>query len=321
MKKISIMVACYNEEENVVPLTRAIVNCMETELPQYDYELLFIDNHSTDNTRTLLRGLCAENPRVKAIFNAANFGQMRSPVYGLCQTTGDCTIKMCADFQDPVEMIPVFVREWEAGNKVVIGIKAKSKENPLMYALRGLYYSLFRKLSDVDHIRQFTGFGLYDRSFIRILREIKDPIPYFRGIVAEYAKERKEIPYTQPKRAGGKSNNNLYSLYDIGITGLTTYSKGLMRLTIAAGGLCAGGSFLVSLVYLFFKILHWNSFNAGMAPLVIGMFFLSGVQLLFIGVLGEYILTINTRVMGRPLVVEEERVNFDTQDKDHGSEK
>lgn len=313
MKKISILVACYNEEENVVPLTHAIVDCMEQELPQYDYELIFIDNHSKDNTRPLLRQLCAENPKVKAIFNAANFGQMRSPVYGLKQTTGDCTIKMCCDFQDPVEMIPKFVHEWEAGNKVVIGIKTRSKENPIMYALRGLYYAVFSKLSDVEHIRQFTGFGLYDRSFINILREVKDPIPYFRGIVAEYAKERKEIPYTQPKRAHGKSSNNLYSLYDIGITGLTTYSKGLMRLAILIGGICAGLSFLAALVYLIMKLCNWYGFNAGIAPLVIGMFLLGGIQLIFIGILGEYILTINTRVMGRPLVVEEERINFDTE--------
>lgn len=311
MKKISIMVACYNEEENVVPLTHALVACMERELPEYDYEILFIDNHSTDRTRPLLRRLCGENPRVKAIFNAANFGQMRSPVYGLRQTTGDCTIKMCADFQDPVEMIPQFVREWEAGNKVVIGIKTKSRENPVMYALRGLYYNLFSKLSDVEHIRQFTGFGLYDRSFINILREVNDPIPYFRGIVAEYARERKEIPYTQPKRAGGKSSNNLYSLYDIGITGLTTYSKGLMRLAILVGGLCAGCSFLAALIYFIYKLCHWSTFSAGMAPMVIGMFLLGGIQLIFIGILGEYILTINTRVMGRPLVVEEERINLE----------
>ena len=315
MKKISILVSCYNEEENVVPLTHAIVDCMNTELPQYDYELIFIDNHSTDNTRPLLQQLCAENPKVKAIFNAANFGQMRSPVHGLKQTTGDCTIKMCCDFQDPIEMIPKFVHEWEAGHKVVIGIKTRSKENPLMYALRGAYYWLFNKLSDVEHIRQFTGFGLYDRSFMNILREIQDPIPYFRGIVAEYAKERKEIPYTQPKRARGKSSNNLYSLYDIGITGLTTYSKALMRLAILAGGACAGLSFLVALIYFVYKLLHWNTFSAGIAPLVIGMFLLGGIQLIFIGIMGEYILCINERTKNRPLVVEECRLNFEEEKK------
>ena len=311
MKKISIMVACYNEEENVVPLSEAIVSCMEEQLPQYDYELIFIDNHSIDRTRSLLREICAKNKKIKAIFNAANFGQMRSPVYGLKQTTGDCTIKMCADFQDPIDMIPKFVKEWENGYKVVIGKKTKSKENPFIYALRGLYYKLFNKLSDVEHISQFTGFGLYDRSFINILREIKDPVPYFRGIVAEYSSERKVITYTQPKRAAGKSNNNLYTLYDIGITGLTTYSKGLMRLAILVGALCAGLSFIAAIVYFIYKLFNWYTFDAGIIPLIIGIFFLGGIQLIFIGVLGEYILTINTRVMGRPLVVEEERINFE----------
>ncbi len=311
MKKISIMVACYNEQENVVPLSEAIVRCMEEELPQYDYELVFIDNHSVDNTRPLLREICAKNEKIKAIFNAANFGQMRSPVYGLKQTTGDCTIKMCADFQDPIEMIPKFVKEWENGYKVVIGSKTKSKENPLLYALRGFYYKLFNKLSDVEHIPQFTGFGLYDRSFINVLKEVKDPLPYFRGIVAEYSNERKVITYTQPKRAAGKSNNNLYTLYDIGITGLTTYSKSLMRLAILVGTLCAGVSFISAIVYFIYKLFHWYTFDAGIIPLIIGIFLLGGIQLIFIGVLGEYILTINTRVMGRPLVVEEERINFD----------
>lgn len=320
MKKISILVACYNEEENVKPLAEAIVQCMDTELPHYHYELIFIDNHSTDNTRKYLRELCEKNKNIKAIFNAANFGQMRSPVYGLKQTTGDCTIKMCADFQDPVEMIPVFVKEWEKGNKIVIGIKNRSKENPIIYAIRGIYYKMFRKLSNVDHISQFTGFGLYDKSFINILKEIDDPIPYFRGIVAEYGQERKEILYTQPKRARGKSSNNFLSLYDIGITGLTTYSKALMRLATLVGLICALISFALALFYFVYKLTHWSTFSAGMAPLVVGLFLLSGIQLIFIGVLGEYILTINSRVMGRPLVVEEERINFENDETESTEE-
>ena len=307
------MVACYNEEENVVPLSEAIVKCMEEQLPQYDYELIFIDNHSKDNTRKLLREICAKNEKIKAIFNAANFGQMRSPVYGLQQTTGDCTIKMCADFQDPIEMIPQFVKEWENGYKVVIGKKTRSKENPLLYAMRGLFYKLFNALSDIEHIQQFTGFGLYDRSFIDILKELKDPMPYFRGIVAEYSDERKVITYTQPKRAAGKSSNNFYTLYDVGITGLTTYSKSLMRLAILVGVLCAGLSFISAIVYFIYKLCNWYTFDAGIIPLIIGIFLLGGVQLIFIGIMGEYILTINTRVMGRPLVVEEERINFDKE--------
>lgn len=311
MKKISVLIACYNEENNVVPLADEIVKCFTEKLPQYDYEIVFIDNHSTDATRMHLRKLCGENKKIKAIFNAANFGQMRSPFYGMKQTTGDCTIKMCADFQDPVEMIPQFVEEWENGYKVVVGIKNRSKENPIMYLLRSIYYKMFAKLSSVDHIKQFTGFGLYDRSFLDIVKEINDPMPYFRGIVAEYAGERKEIYYTQPKRKSGKSKNNLYSLYDVGMIGLTSYSKTLMRISIMIGGLCSIGSFLVALVYFVIKLIYWDKFSIGIGPVLTGLFFLMGVLFIYLGIMGEYILTINTRVMGRPLVVEEERINFD----------
>ena len=312
MKKISLMVACYNEVENVEPLSRQLIECMVRELPEYDYELLFIDNRSTDGTREKLEKLCAENRKIKAIFNITNFGQMRSPVYGMKQTTGDCTIKLCADFQDPIEMIPQFVREWEKGARIVIGIKTRSKENKLMYLLRGFYYRLFNKLSNIQHIQQFTGFGLYDRSFVDIVRQIDDPIPYFRGIVAEFGgSDRVEIPYTQPKRRAGKSKNNLLSLYDIAMTAMTTYSKGLMRLSVLTGGICAALSLLVGLVYTIYKLLNWNMFSAGIAPMVIGVFLLGGIQLIFIGVLGEYILTINARTIRRPLVIEEKRINFD----------
>ncbi|MDP3448289.1 MAG: glycosyltransferase family 2 protein [Eubacteriales bacterium] len=312
MKKISFLVACYNEVENVVPLSSQLLACMEKELPQYDYELLFIDNRSTDGTRELLEQLCTENKKIKAIFNIANFGQMRSPVHGMKQTTGDCTIKLCADFQDPIEMIPAFVNAWEKGAHIVIGIKIRSKENKLIYLLRSFYYRIFNKLSNIQHIHQFTGFGLYDRSFMDIVHQIDDPIPYFRGIVAEFSgNDRVEIPYVQPKRKAGTSKNNLLSLYDIAMTAMTTYSKGLMRLSVLFGGICALVSLLVGLIYTVYKLLNWNTFSAGIAPMVIGVFLLGGIQLIFIGVLGEYILTINARTIRRPLVIEEKRINFD----------
>lgn len=316
MKTISLMVACYNEKENIRPFTEALVECMTNELPEYDYEILIIDNHSNDGTREILRELADENRKIKVILNAANFGQMRSPFYGLTKTSGDCVVKLCADFQDPIELIPEFVRAWEEGYKVVIGIKDHSKENRLMYAIRTFYYKIFSRLSDVEHIAHFTGFGLYDRTFIDIVRQIKDPIPYFRGVVAEYAKDRKEICYTQPKRAGGTSKNNLLSLYDIGITGLTTYSKALMRLATLVGLIFSFVSICIAIFYFVYKLTHWDSFTAGMAPAVVGLFLLGGIELIFIGVLGEYILTINSRVMGRPLVVEEERINFDGGESD-----
>ena len=240
LKTISIVIPCYNEQENVVPLYEALRSMFASELPQYRYELLYIDNDSHDETRALIRGLCAQDPQVKAIFNAKNFGQFNSPYYAMLQSTGDATILMAADFQDPVEMIPQFVAAWEEGYKIAIGVKTHSKENPFMYALRGLYYKLIQKMSSVDQIAQFTGFGLYDRAFIDVMRQLNDPTPFLRGIVAELGFHRKEIPYTQPKRRAGITHNNLF----------------------------------------------------------------------FIGLLGEYILSINQRVMRRPLVVEEERLNF-----------
>ena len=230
MKKISILIPCYNEEENVGPISEAVVETLERDLPEYDYELVFIDNDSTDQTRPILRKICSENPRIKAIFNAKNFGQFNSPYYGMLQCTGDCVISMVADFQDPVDMIPKYVHEWENGYKIVIGIKTGSKENPIMYALRSCYYKMIKKLSDVEQIEHFTGSGLYDRDFIEILRELDDPTPFLRGIVAELGYKRKEIPYIQPQRRAGKTHNNFYRLYDAAMLGgfqnLTAYTKG-----------------------------------------------------------------------------------------------
>ena len=311
MKKISVMIPCYNEEENVKPIAYAVTDILEKELSQYDYELLFIDNCSTDKTRIYLRELCAENKRIKAILNARNFGQFNSPYYGMCQTTGDCTITMCCDFQDPVEMIPKFVKEWEAGYKIVSGIKTSSKENGFIYFLRTVYYRLIKKMSDVEMIEHFTGFGLYDKSFIQLLRELDDPIPFIRGIVAEFGYKRKEIEYEQPKRRAGKTHNNWYSLYDAAMLSITSYTNVGLRIAVLGGFVCAGISFLIGLIYLVLKLIYWESFSAGTAPMVIGMFFIGSVQLFFIGLLGEYIMNINQRVMHRPLVIEEERLNFD----------
>ena len=229
-KKISVVIPTYNEEANVVPLAKAIVEVMERDLSNYDYEILFIDNHSRDNTQALLRGLCGENKKIKAIFNARNFGQARSPVYGMKQAYGDCVVRMCADFQDPVEMIPVFVKEWEQGHKIVIGVKNASQEKKRMYWLRGVYYKMIRKITDIDHIEQFTGFGLYDRQFVDVVRDLHDSMPYLRGIIAELGYDYKAVPYTQPKRRAGKSKNNFYSLYDYAMIGITSYSKVVMRL-------------------------------------------------------------------------------------------
>lgn len=320
-KKISVVIPTYNEEGNVKPLAQAIVNVMENELPEYDYEILFIDNHSKDNTRLFLRQLCGDNKKIKAIFNARNFGQIRSPVYGLKQAQGNCVIRMCADFQDPVEMIPKFVREWEKGWKIVIGIKKSSKEKKMMYWIRTLYYKLIRKITDIDHIEHFTGFGLYDKAFVDVVRQLHDPMPYLRGIIAELGFDYKAIPYEQQRRKAGKSKNNFYSLYDYAMIGITSYSKVVLRMATFVGFIVGGISFVAGIVYFILKLLYWDRFSAGVAPLLIGVFFLGSMQLFFIGFLGEYVLSINTRVLDRPLVVEELRLNFEELEEENESER
>ncbi len=315
MKKISVMIPCYNEEENVVPITQAVVDMFAKDLPAYDYEILFIDNCSTDRTRDLLRMICSQNQKVKAIFNVTNFGQFNSPYYGICQTTGDCTVSLCCDFQDPVELIPVFVKEWENGYKIVSGIKSSSRENGLVYFLRTLYYKTIKNMSSVEMIEHFTGFGLYDKTFVSLLRQLDDPIPFIRGVVAEYGYKRKDIEYEQPRRRAGKTHNNWYSLYDAAMLSFTSYTKVGLRLATFGGFIGAALSLLVALVYLVMKLVWWDRFPAGMIPVLLGIFGLGSIQLFFIGLLGEYIMNINTRVMHKPLVVEEERINFEEEEE------
>lgn len=310
MKTISIVIPCYNEEENVEAMYQAVEAVFEKDLPDYSYELIFIDNDSQDKTREIIRRLCAKDKKVKGILNAKNFGQFNSPYYAMLQSTGDATVLMAADFQDPVEMIPRYVAEWEKGYKIVIGIKKSSKENRIMYWLRSCYYKTIKKLSDVEQIEHFTGFGLYDKKFIRVLRELDDPIPFLRGIVAELGFRRKEIPYEQPKRRAGKTSNNFYRLYDAAMLSITSYTKVGLRLATIFGSVCSFASMMVALIYLVLKLLYWDRFPAGTAPLLIGMSFLGSVQIFFIGLVGEYILSINSRMMKRPLVIEEERLNF-----------
>ena len=317
MKKISILIPCYNEVENVDLMAMAVENVLQEALPNYDYEILFIDNCSTDGTREKLEKLCAGNKKIKAIFNVTNFGQFNSPFYGMCQTTGDCTISLCCDFQDPVELIPTFVQEWEKGHRIVSGIKTSSKENSFIYFLRSVYYKMIRNMSSVEMIEHFTGFGLYDRTFIDILRNLDDPIPFLRGIVAEYGHgfNRKDIEYEQPKRRAGKTHNNFLTLYDAAMLSITSYTKVGLRLATLLGFVSSGISLLIALFYLTLKLFHWDSFQMGSAPLIIGVYFLGSLQLFFIGLIGEYILNINTRVIHRPLVVEEKRLNFEEESK------
>lgn len=315
MKKISIMIPCYNETDNVIPISEAVVTEFETKLPQYDYEILFIDNCSTDGTRVKLEQICEANKKIKAIFNVTNFGQFNSPFHGMCQTTGDCTITMCCDFQDPIEMIPVFIEKWEAGHKIVSGVKSSSKENAFVYLLRTIYYKTIKNMSSVKMIEHFTGFGLYDKSFIKLLRELHDPVPFIRGIVAEYGSGFNliEVEYEQPKRRAGKTKNNFYSLYDAAMLSFTSYTKVGLRLATWLGFLSSAVSLFIAFLYLMLKLVNWYEFQVGNAPILIGVYVIGSIQLFFIGLIGEYILNINTRVINRPLVVEEKRINFEEE--------
>ncbi|MCR5390275.1 MAG: glycosyltransferase family 2 protein [Lachnospiraceae bacterium] len=313
MKTISVMIPTYNERENAQAIYEAVRDVIKKELSAYDYEILFIDNKSTDGTREIIESICSSDPKVKAIFNQKNFGQFNSPYYGIIHTSGDCTITMCADFQDPVEMIPEFVREWENGYRVVIGIKSRSRENPFMYVIRAMYYAALKKMSSVEIIKQFTGFGLYDKSFVETLRELKDPTPFMRGIVAELGPDRKEIEYTQPKRRAGKTHNNLFTLYDAMMLSFTSYTKSGMRIATFAGFSIAAISFVIGIAYLVLKLVMWDKFAVGYAPMMISLYFMGGLLLAFMGFMGEYVMAMNTRLMNRPLVVVEKTINFDDE--------
>ncbi|MBN8216018.1 MAG: glycosyltransferase family 2 protein [Spirochaetes bacterium] len=310
---ISILTPCYNESQNVVALSAAVAGVM-ARLPDLDYEHVFIDNCSTDETPALLRGLAAKDRRVKLIFNARNFGHVRSPFHGLLQCRGDAVIQLVADFQDPPELILEFVKHWRRGAKIVIGVKTESEESRVMYALRHLYYRLIRNLGEFPHVDHFTGFGLYDQCVIEALRSFDDPIPYLRGMIAEIGFDRVEVPYLQPRRKGGRSKNNFLTLFDFALLGFVNNSRVPLRLAVFLGLFAGGASFAVGLFYLVYKILFWDRFQVGSAPIVIGLFFFASVQLFFTGIVGEYIGAIHTQVKKRPRVIERERVNWAKDD-------
>ena len=316
MKTITVVVPTFNEESNIINLYNRTKKVFEENLPDYCLNLQFIDNGSTDSTRKLIREICARDATVTAIFNAKNFGFVRSQFHGLAQAKGDAAVLMCADMQDPPEIIPQFVKSWEEGNKVVVGVKNKSRENPIMYFCRHIFYKMIGQISEIDHIDQFDGFGLYDKEFVRILKDLRDPLPYLRGIVAELGYQRKEIKYTQDRRVGGKTNFNFIKLYDLAMLGITSYSKVVMHLATIIGAVVSFLSLLVAILVLIFKLIYWDSFPFGTAAIQVGVFLLGSLQLFFIGFVGEYIVNMNTRIMQHPLVVEAERINFDFFDKD-----
>jgi glycosyltransferase involved in cell wall biosynthesis len=303
---VGVVLPCYNEEGNVDELYERLTKVFEG-LPQYTYELLFIDNASTDGTVAKVKALIERDPRVKLIVNARNFGHIRSPFHAMLECPGDCIIGMCTDLQDPPELIPQFLEQWERGASMVLGKKRTSQESPTFFALRGLYYKLARAMADVPLLEHVTGFGLYDRRVIEIMRSFDDPYPYGRGMIAEIGLPYVTIPYDQPLRKRGITKNNFYSLFDLALLGITSHSKAPLRLATIAGFILSGLSLLVALGFLLLKLTFWYALPAGYAPVVIGVFFLGSVQIFLIGLLGEYIGAVLTQVRKRPLVVERER--------------
>ena len=319
-KLISIVTGCYNEVENLPELYDRVRAVME-KFPAYDWELIVADNRSTDGSRELLRRMAAEDPRVKVIFNARNFGHIRSPMNAFLQAEGDAVVTMCSDLQDPPELVADMIRPWEQGTRVVMAVRDRTECGFLMEKVRRFYYALLRKASpDADVVSGFTGFGLYDRCFVDAVRRFRDPYPYFRGMIAEIGFDRVELPFVQPKRKHGKTKNNFFTLYDMAMTGFVNHTRLPLRLAVFSGFALGALSLLIALAYLVLKLVFWDTFSFGMAPLMIGMFFFGAVQLFFIGIIGEYIGAILVQVKDRPLAVEEERLNLPPR-SDSGSDR
>lgn len=306
---ISLVLPCFNEEKNINPLYERLSKVLEPF--SYEFEFIFIDNSSTDNTVKKLKELAKKDRRVKIIVNVRNFGQIRSPYYAFFQAKGNAVITLCTDLQDPPELLPEFIKKWEQGYKIVVGVKRKSQESALLYFLRTNYYKILSRLSEVELIENFTGFGLYDREVVEVIRIIDDPYPYFRGLIAELGYERAIVEYVQPIRKSGISKNNFYTLYDLAMLGLTNHSKVPLRVAALLGFFSASISLLIALFYFIYKIIFWDQFSLGLAPLVIGLFLFSSVQLIFLGLVGEYVGAIYTQIQHRPLVIEKERINFE----------
>jgi glycosyltransferase involved in cell wall biosynthesis len=309
MKTITIVTPCYNEEENIEGIYLEVKKVF-ADLSDYTYNHIFIDNASTDKTVNILRKIAASDTNVKVIVNIRNFGHIRSPFYGMLQATGDAVMLVVADFQDPVDLIPEFLRKWEEGYKIVAGKKIKSDESWMMFKIRSFYYRIIARISEGEQIKNFTGFGLYDKSFIDILKNLDDPYPYFRGLIGDLGFDKAEIEYHQPKRRFGKTKNNFYTLYDMAMLGFVNHSKVPLRMASFIGFVVSIISIITAVFYTVYKLVFWDNFAVGIAPLVIGIFFFSGIQLFFLGIIGEYVGAIFTQVRKRPLVVERERINF-----------
>ena len=311
MKTISVTIPCWSEEKSIRQMYDRLIKVFREKLPQYDYEIIFVDDYSPDNTRNEIRKLCQEDHKVKAVFNARNFGFNRNVFATMQYGSGDATFMLFGDLQDPPEILPQFVKEWEAGHKVVVGQKNKSDESKIMYSMRTIYYDLIGKLSDSKQIQHFNGFGLYDKAFIDVMRQIDDPNPYLKGLVSEFGMNIKIVQYKQAASNRGKSGFNFMKYYDVAMLGITSYTKILMRVATFFGAILGIISACLAVFVLISKLLNWGAYPYGTAATLIGVFFIGAVQLFFMGILGEYVLSINTRSMRRPLVVIGEKINFD----------
>jgi polyisoprenyl-phosphate glycosyltransferase len=314
-KLISVVTGCFNEEQNVEEVHRQVRAVFER-LPDYRYEHIFIDNASTDDTVRVLKSVAAEDPRVKIIVNSRNFGHVRSGYHGMMEAGGDAVIFLVADLQDPPELILEFVRRWEEGYKMVLGVKKASGESTLMFRLRKLYYRLINRLSAIPLVESFAGYGLFDRQVMEILKGFDEPYPYFRGMLSEVGFEQYQVEYVQPERERGKSKSSFLTLFDFAMLGFTNHSKIPLRLATLLGFGCATVSLAVAIIYFGYKLLYWDQFELGQAPVVVGIFFFASVQLFFLGIVGEYVGSIHTYVQKRPLVIERERINFDAEEPD-----
>jgi glycosyltransferase involved in cell wall biosynthesis len=314
MKKISVVIPCYSEEKSIQPMYERLVRIFHDDLPNYDYEIIYLDDYSPDNTREEIEKICKKDKKVKAVFNAKNFGFIRNVFSSLKEGNGDAVFMLFGDLQDPPELLPKFITEWEKGKKVVIGQKKHSDENRFMYFIRTVYYKIMKSLSTVEHIEHFNGFGLYDKDFIDIIKQIDDPIPYFRGIVSEFGMKQSVIQYDQAKSNRGYSGTTFLKNYDVAMTGITSYTKTLMRVSTFIGLGLAVLSLLLALFVFIHKLLNWESYPTGTASIMIGVFFLGAIQLFFIGILGEYMLSINARSVKKPLTIVEKRINFGKKD-------
>jgi glycosyltransferase involved in cell wall biosynthesis len=309
---LSIVTPCFNEEDNIEELYRRVHETIST-IGKYQFEIIFIDNNSSDNTVNKLKEIAHKDARVKIIVNTRNFGHIRSPYYGILQSKGLATIYLASDLQDPPEVIPQFISEWEGGYKLVMATKPTSEGSPLTHFLRKSYYRLLDRISDISIVQNSTGFGLYDKEVLDQLRAIQEPYPFLRGLICELGYEIKTIPFVQPKRLKGITKNNFYTLYDIAMLGIITHSKLPIRIAAIAGLSLGLISSVVGIIFIILKLIYWESFPLGLAPIIIGLFFLLGIQLMFIGIIGEYIGSIHTYLQNRPLVIEKERINFDRE--------